>query len=690
MQVKPNERRSHHHRSVSSQHQHQQQMGQMNSASYQQQHVGSSQNFIDAGVGGSSSIILSNQNINNIHNRSASVQLSSLILGSNHHHSQQMNQNGTNNINLRTIQRTQLGGDQLSGHNYPMKNSIWSIDENLSKSHGKLTASGYLHPHSYLLNPSITDISCDNVSNASRLLGNHVSGEAGGPTPGYYSHHTQTATAQNHHHSSQAHSLATGGMVTKQAKFLPIGDLIFNLISMIVYFCENVFAIIALIALYLHASSSYWALVGAAFVFAANFICQYVSLRWLYKMKLEDCQRKREAQEELENEEECERRHYKRMSAQMRNYQCGSCTWLPDGATEVQLKFLLSIALDAVMHIFCLGFLVRYIKLVIPVSDTSRVRRETRDLCMLRMVHGFIQSAPMLLLLSYLICSQNFATAIVNLCVISIILSLVNVCWAMASFTKYARKKYMHKFVLSWLSILSQLLWRFGTISSRVAALTIYAIYYNYWMLVVVFLHFITMFLWLVKPGNLLRDELNPSRSKKLIMAVGASWIYCFDYVNFEEHNSRTRMGIFYLIMAVENNLLHTVCQTFSAQVTWVRYLIMVIVYLGFVFGILFMLLYYKYFHASVLNNGLSCSQDSIDSSLADQLSPAGKKIAGFKPGTLRFKSESSLTSGRAKNNSNMSAAMKTNSHSEIARGNQPYLKSNHRAHLPHLATTCD
>ena len=431
-------------------------------------------------------------------------------------------------------------------------NSIWSIDENISKSQGKLTASGYL-PH--LFNPSITDISCDNISTASRLIASGANGApdcssaTSGPAPGYY-----LPQHSGHPHHSNAH-LSVGGSSsrTKIPEFLPMCDLLFNLVSMIIYFCENVFGIIALIAIY-HASSKYWALIGAAFVFASNFLCQYLSLRWLYKMKLEICKQKREAQEELEDEEECGRRYYNRMTANMRNYQCGSCSWLPDGATEVQLKFLLSIALDAIMHIFCLGFLVRYIKLVIPILDTSRVKREARDLCMLRMIHGFVQSTPLLLLQAYMVCSQNYPSSVANLSITSIILSLINVCWALASFTKYARKKYMHKFVLTWLGILSQLLWRLGTISSRVAALTIYAVYYNYWMLIVLSLHWVTMFLWLIKPGNLLKDEVNLSRAKKFAYAVGAAWIYCFCYMNFEEVSWVRLMEVRLFLSKIKND----------------------------------------------------------------------------------------------------------------------------------------
>lgn len=634
------------------------------------------------------------------HNRSSSAQLSGvpLIGGHNHNHTQ-------SNHHMNSTSTTAVAS--VRGHgtiNHPTStnytNSIWSIDEHMSKSQSKLASSTYLAQHPYLFNPSITDMSCDNISQGSRL-------PDGAPAPGYYSHHNHHHhhhnhhNHHNHHHNNNNHhhhgpavsaaaaaaSGAAGGQVAsggagnaaatvpnsnglsvsgnhlKGSEFLPICDLMFNLISMIVYFCENTFGIIALIALYYHSGNQYWALIGALFVVASNAVSQYLSFKWLFKAKLDDCKRKREAQEELETEGDCERRYFNRMATNMSDYPCGSCAWLPDSATEVQLKFLISITIDAILHLFCLGFLVRYIKLVIPVKDTARVRKEARDLCMLRMVHGFIQSAPLLLLQAYMICLPNSnnnpgligapsssggtpettPAAIFSLSVTSATLSLINVCWALASFTKYARKKYLQRFILTWLGILSQLLWRLGTVSSRIVALTIYGIYYNYWMLVVLALHWLTMFLWLMKPGNLLRDELTMGRPKKITFAAAIAWIYCFCYLNFEEHNSKLKMTSYYLIMFLENNLLLTVCLIFSSQVTWIKNLSILVVYLGFVFGMLFMFLYYKYFHVNVLNNGLSCSHDSIDS-IADQLSPAGKKIAGFEPGTIRLKSEEHLS----------------------------------------------
>lgn len=135
-------------------------------------------------------------------------------------------------------------------------------------------------------------------------------------------------------------------------------------------------------------------------------------------------------------------------------------------------------------------------------------------------------------------------------------------------------------------------------------------------------------------------------------------------------------MTIFYIIMFMENQVLFSACQFITTQMTWLKSISILVIYLGFVTGMIFMILYYRYFHVNVLNNGISCSQDSIDS-IADQLSPAGKKIAGFKPGTLRLRSEDSMTTGR-RYNGNINSTL-TGSHPEIARSvKPPYLNSNY------------
>ena len=73
-----------------------------------------------------------------------------------------------------------------------------------------------------------------------------------------------------------------------------------------------------------------------------------------------------------------------------------------------------------------------------------------------------------------------------------------SVCWALASFNKNIRSKDIHKLVLTWIGVIFQLLWRFGTVSARILALVYYASpsASGYYIFLVVILHWLCMFLW--------------------------------------------------------------------------------------------------------------------------------------------------------------------------------------------------
>ncbi len=80
----------------------------------------------------------------------------------------------------------------------------------------------------------------------------------------------------------------------------------------------------------------------------------------------------------------------------------------------------------------------------------------------------------------------------------SAILSLFSICWALASFNKNIRPRNIDKLVLTWIGVIFQLLWRLGTVSSRVLALVIYASAFEGWIFLVMALHWLCMFIWLV------------------------------------------------------------------------------------------------------------------------------------------------------------------------------------------------
>lgn len=281
------------------------------------------------------------------------------------------------------------------------------------------------------------------------------------------------------------------------------------------------------------------------------------------------------------------------------------------------------------LHCCQMGVLWRYAKLFVPV-DLRHVKHEVRDLCMLRLVHAFCEAAPMLLLQlhvlvtmqpeDYLIQSPeitlkslgggHITTAIVqqpsatqqhqlntfrDLNIVSAVLSLFSVCWALASFSKNVRLQNVHRLVLTWLGVIFQFLWRLGTVISRVASLTVYASLYSYWIFLVIVLHWISMFLWLISPKNVFHGE-RISRVRKAILAGLIAVVYIFAYVNLQEVRHRQKMITFYVVMFLENWLL--VCLWMvgvwpNRPDNW--YMIPVLVLGSFTFGMAFMLLYYRY-----------------------------------------------------------------------------------------------
>lgn len=281
------------------------------------------------------------------------------------------------------------------------------------------------------------------------------------------------------------------------------------------------------------------------------------------------------------------------------------------------------------LHCSQLGVLWRYAKLFVPV-DLRYVKHEVRDLCMLRLLHAFCEAAPMLLLQLYILVmlqreelalikpdvplktlgtSSAVAPVIVqetilnqqhqlrtfkDLNVVSSILSLFSVCWALASFSKNVRIQNVHRLVLTWLGVIFQFLWRLGTVISRVAALTMYASVYNQWIFLVIVLHWLSMFLWLISPKNVFHGERMSSLRKTLLAGVIA-FVYIFAYINLQEVNHRQKMVTFYIVMFLENSLL-----VFLWIIgTWVgrpdNWFVTPLLILGsFCAGIGFMMLYYR------------------------------------------------------------------------------------------------
>lgn len=239
------------------------------------------------------------------------------------------------------------------------------------------------------------------------------------------------------------------------------------------------------------------------------------------------------------------------------------------------------------LHSTQIGVLWRYFKLFIPVNltyvkhEASVIVRkrfsigyfshfyiinflffQVRELCVLRLIHAFCEAAPMLLLQLYVLlgAAENGEIAtggkpkenenkdgskLAKLTLVSAGLSLWSVCWAVASFSKgAARLRNLERLVLTWLGVLAQLFWRLGTVSARVGALVAYAsLYGGQWLLIVMALHWLSMLTWLLlTPDGLFHGGERLPLLRKTFLASLLAFVYIFAYVNLHETNHRQKM----------------------------------------------------------------------------------------------------------------------------------------------------
>uniref|UniRef100_A0A182Q1V0 XK-related protein n=1 Tax=Anopheles farauti TaxID=69004 RepID=A0A182Q1V0_9DIPT len=429
-------------------------------------------------------------------------------------------------------------------------------------------------------------------------------------------------------------------------EFLPLCDVLFNVISLAGYFCDVVFDVVLGYALYERQKFTYFAAVIVIVSFSLV-ISQIVSIRWyLNKRKIRNATTSTTGPPGSPDTEagaggptgstggslEKKKKKTNSLNGTANGQTVGGRTeanGAGSGTGSRTSEYGRYIVLA--LHVTQLGVLWRYAKLFVPV-DLRHVKHEVRDLCMLRLVHAFCEAAPMLLLQLYvLVTLQSEAqlaatlklktlghhhhltasTALVqqtnlaeqqqktfrDLNMVSATLSLFSVCWALASFSKNVRLQNVHRLVLTWLGVIFQFLWRLGTVISRVISLTVYASVYSHWVFLVIILHWFSMFLWLISPKNVFHGE-RISRLKKTTLGGLIAFVYIFAYINLQEVRHRQKMLTFYVVMFAENCLL--VCLWMVG--VWPNrpegwYMVPVSVLCSFAAGLFFMIVYYRYFH---------------------------------------------------------------------------------------------
>eukprot|EP00095_Tigriopus_kingsejongensis_P004386 maker-scaffold1072_size64607-snap-gene-0.17 protein:Tk04386 transcript:maker-scaffold1072_size64607-snap-gene-0.17-mRNA-1 annotation:"histidine--trna cytoplasmic-like" len=357
--------------------------------------------------------------------------------------------------------------------------------------------------------------------------------------------------------------------------FLPICDLLFNIASVMTYFCDIAFNVILIYLLEKEDGFQLWFVLLALALATSILLCQMFSLKWY-----------------IDQEWSLEHR---------------SCKW--------SAIILVHMAMSAMFW--------RYSRLLFLPIDMDVVKREMRNLSLLRMIHAFVHSVFTIFILGYLSASDQISAIQHEVVYCAMATSLVNICWALASFNKNIKKSDLHKLILTWIGVILQFLWRAGTVTSRMFALVVYTTVHGAWVCLFLVLHWACMFIWLVLQQRSLRDR-TWSRADWLKCSVLA-YVYEVDFVHLDADSAKLKMGMYYLIILIENTLLYVIWSfnvrtrlLFSSEEIRNALLLTLLPHLG---GLSVMLLYYQVFHVS-----LSRDKDSRD---CERSSAKGLKEGG-------------------------------------------------------------
>lgn len=241
---------------------------------------------------------------------------------------------------------------------------------------------------------------------------------------------------------------------------------------------------------------------------------------------------------------------------------------------------------------------------------------EWRDISMLRLLQAFLESAPQLVLQLYILLQRpRFELKQDWLIVVTAACSLVSLMWAILAYSKSLRDFRKQGYVLSVAGLCFQILWRISMVTSRVVAMVLFASYFKQWLFVAVGAHWIIMTMWLIcQRTRFCTDEdgkEHPYREKLFSAVIGFIYIFCF--FNTREGMTRKRVVLFYSIILVENSLFVSMWYPHRTFHGIMAVAALGVVWGGLAFGIVCMVLYYRFYHPSLPVQGIFLQKRTFD-----------------------------------------------------------------------------
>nr|XP_036855374.1 XK-related protein 4 [Manis javanica] len=302
-----------------------------------------------------------------------------------------------------------------------------------------------------------------------------------------------------------------------------------------------------------------------------------------------------------------------RVSGKHRSASCSFCVWL----------------LQSLIHILQLGQIWRYFHTIYlgirsrQSGESDRWRfywrmvYEYADVSMLHLLATFLESAPQLVLQLCIIVQTHSLQALQGFTAAA---SLVSLAWALASYQKALRDSRDDKKPISYMAVIIQFCWHFFTIAARVITFALFASVFQLYFGIFIVLHWCIMTFWIVH----CETEFCITKWEEIVFDMVVGIIYIFSWFNVKEGRTRCRLFIYYFVILLENTALSALWYLYKAPQIADAFAIpaLCVVFSSFLTGVVFMLMYYAFFHPNGPRFGQSPSCACEDPVAAFTLPP--------------------------------------------------------------------
>ncbi|KAB0358946.1 hypothetical protein FD754_003102 [Muntiacus muntjak] len=198
--------------------------------------------------------------------------------------------------------------------------------------------------------------------------------------------------------------------------------------------------------------------------------------------------------------------------------------------------------------------------------------------------------------------------------------SLVSLAWALASYQKALRDSRDDKKPISYMAVVIQFCWHFFTIAARVITFALFASVFQLYFGIFIVLHWCIMTFWIVH----CETEFCITKWEEIVFDMVVGIIYIFSWFNVKEGRTRCRLFIYYFVILLENTALSALWYLYKAPQIADAFAIpaLCVVFSSFLTGVVFMLMYYAFFHPNGPRFGQSPSCACEDPSAAFTLPP--------------------------------------------------------------------